>query len=97
MEKRSAGKIIGISILIIFFIAGVIYANRNHLLKLFFKPTKTSLPIEKKMQTENKIYEVVAENLQIPWEVVFIPDGDILVTERPGTLRRIGKKIRSML
>lgn len=34
---------------------------------------------------------VVAENLSIPWEIVFLPNGDMLVTERPGTLKRIGK------
>ncbi len=35
--------------------------------------------------------EVIAENLQIPWEIAFLQEGDLLVTERPGTLRRIGK------
>ena len=35
--------------------------------------------------------EIVAENLQIPWEIAFLPEGDFLITERPGTLKRIGK------
>ncbi len=35
--------------------------------------------------------EIVAENLRIPWEIVFLPEGDFLVTERPGTLKRVGK------
>lgn len=35
--------------------------------------------------------ETQAENLSIPWEVVFLPSGDLLVTERAGRLVRIGK------
>src|SRR3989337_1380919 len=39
--------------------------------------------------------EVIAQNLNIPWEVAFLPYGEILVTERPGTLLLIksGQKI----
>ena len=29
----------------------------------------------------------VAEGLEIPWSMAFLPDGDMLVTERPGRLR----------
>lgn len=29
---------------------------------------------------------VVARNLEIPWEIRFLPNGDLLVTERPGRL-----------
>ena len=39
-------------------------------------------------------FELIAEKLSIPWEIVFLPDGDLLVTERPGKLKRIGKDSR---
>jgi len=37
----------------------------------------------------------VARDLWIPWEIAFLPDGDLLVSERPGTLVRIGNGRRS--
>lgn len=35
---------------------------------------------------------VVAGGLEIPWGLVFLPDGSILFTERPGRVRMIGKE-----
>ena len=35
--------------------------------------------------------ETVAEGLSFPWAMAFLPDGDMLVTERSGQLRRISK------
>jgi len=34
--------------------------------------------------------EVIATDLDTPWEIAFLPDGDILVTELSGSLKRIG-------
>lgn len=41
-------------------------------------------------RTSFALVEVVA-GLQHPWGLAFLPDGDMLVTERPGRLRRIGR------
>ncbi len=38
---------------------------------------------------ENYKVETIAENLEIPWEIVFAPDGRIFFTERVGALRVI--------
>ncbi|MEK7085097.1 MAG: PQQ-dependent sugar dehydrogenase, partial [Patescibacteria group bacterium] len=34
---------------------------------------------------------VAAENLEIPWDIAFLPDGNMLVSERPGRLSLIYK------
>ncbi len=79
-------------LLVIIAIAGVsLYAFRWQIFRQFYKPTPTSLQEGIKVGKE---IEIIAENLQIPWEVAFLPEGDLLVTERPGILKRIGKEGR---
>ncbi|HTK60049.1 MAG TPA: PQQ-dependent sugar dehydrogenase, partial [Candidatus Baltobacteraceae bacterium] len=34
---------------------------------------------------------IAARDLVVPWDILFLPDGDMLTSERPGTLRRTGK------
>jgi glucose/arabinose dehydrogenase len=67
---------------------GVFYLYRDALMRSFFAPTASSVPAG---ETEEPLApETIVENLEIPWEIVFLPDGDLLVTERPGRLLRIG-------
>jgi glucose/arabinose dehydrogenase len=40
--------------------------------------------------------DVVAANLQIPWSLVFAPDGRLFVTERPGRVRIVDLAARTM-
>ena len=99
-------KIVFLLATIILLITTVVFLNRDRIFKSFFEPTKTSLQEGVKTNTGNgalskkisrnpeSTWEIVADNLQIPWEIVFLPDGDLLVTERPGTLKRIGKEGR---
>lgn len=42
-------------------------------------------------QTPDFRVEVVAENLRVPWSIVFLPDGRMLFTERPGRVRLLEK------
>lgn len=37
---------------------------------------------------------IVANNLDVPWGIEFLPNGDMLVTERPGTFLRIDNESR---
>lgn len=52
----------------------------------------TSLPQDRtgSATEDDLVVEVVAEGLEIPWEIRFLPDGALLVTERSGRILRIG-------
>lgn len=48
-------------------------------------------PAVRAIDSEEQRFElrIVAAGLEFPWSLVFLPDGDMLVTERPGRLRRV--------
>ncbi len=56
----------------------------DELVAKYFEPTPTEV-----VMVEAGDPEVVAENLVTPWSIAELPDGELLVTERSGTLVRI--------
>ncbi|HTW96229.1 MAG TPA: PQQ-dependent sugar dehydrogenase [Candidatus Methylomirabilis sp.] len=52
-------------------------------------PTAAPSPTASGTAVSEPSIKVVAENLNIPWEMAFLPGGDFLLTERPGNLIRL--------
>ncbi|MDP3770574.1 MAG: PQQ-dependent sugar dehydrogenase [Candidatus Sungbacteria bacterium] len=81
-------------IIFVLTVALICYVFRTEIFQWFYAPTQTKLLegiTSKQVISEKTPIEIIAQHLQIPWAIAFLPDGDLLVTERPGTLRRIGK------
>lgn len=82
-------KKIGMIITFLIVLVGIGYNYREKILRYFFAPTpspiKQGVMVNKEESAKEDI-EVIAENLQIPWEIAFLPTGEMLVTQRPGKL-----------
>ncbi len=58
--------------------------------KLFALLVTVAAPMWVMAQVVDYQLDVLAEPLEHPWSIAFLPDGTILVTERPGRLRIVG-------
>lgn len=78
-------------IVAIVLVALAVFTFRENFSRVFFNPTDSSLPdgVEVNNIESKELVSVVAENLSVPWDVVFLPDGDILVSERSGSVVKI--------
>ncbi len=88
-----AGLVVGALV-----IAAAWYLLRGQIVPLFFRPPPTGVTpgvAGDNFAADRHPVEVIAENLAIPWEVAFLPGGDLLLTERPGRLRRLGGREES--
>ena len=50
----------------------------------------TAPPLTGPDGTDTDTLTVVARGLEVPWDIAFLPGGDLLITERPGRLVRMG-------
>jgi glucose/arabinose dehydrogenase len=91
--KLKSKKILVILLVLIVVVLGVFF-KRDDFKRWFLKPTDSTLSVG--IETSDRIsgdgndIEIVADNLSVPWDIVELPDSDLLITERSGTLRRIG-------
>jgi glucose/arabinose dehydrogenase len=95
--SRKVTLVFGVATILVF----GLYIFRNRIEKIFFTSTISNVPegvttkdiikTPASNDKENPDIEVIAENLDIPWEIAFLPTGEMLVTERPGTLLKIGE------
>lgn len=56
----------------------------------FFYPADAQIPSRIKTEKTDIDIDMVAAGLEHPWSLAFLPDGRMLVTERPGRIRLIG-------
>lgn len=64
------------------------FLYRQNLIAHFFSPTEDATT--EQVQSDDLTVEVMTEDLEVPWSVAVLPDGDVLVTERSGRVQRIG-------
>lgn len=75
------------TIVILLFITLFIATSRtSHNSSLPAKENQTNSQASTPTSTEERV-TVLAQGLEIPWAIAFLPDGSLLITERPGRLR----------
>ena len=84
-------------LIIVATVAAAGYAFRGPLLRFFFlgpqTPPEGQLGLNRADLAGSDV-TIVAEDLDTPWALAFLPDGSLLVTERPGRLVHIGESGR---
>lgn len=73
-----------IIILLVMVLGLTVYLGKDTLKKLVLLPTESDYPVVS--LDSDEAVKVIANNLSTPWEVAFLPDGNMLVTERTGNV-----------
>ncbi|GBD34309.1 Capsule biosynthesis protein CapA [bacterium HR35] len=83
---------------VIFLLIALFFAFvfRSQIEKLFFKPQETISQKLEQGKVDNN-FEVVLENLEIPWSIVFLNENEVLITERPGRVKIFDLKDKKLI
>lgn len=85
-KKRRATTILLLVLGLLCLGAGAAWLFRDRLESWFFRPTNSSV---QQGITRDDTVEVMAQDLTVPWEIAFLPNDELLVSERSGTLKQI--------
>lgn len=86
-------KYINILVLFIIGAAAIFFLNQTiQSKKTTPKPQTSSQEIFGTPVSDEFTFAIVAQNLDTPWGIAFLPDNSLLVTERPGRLQHINTK-----
>ncbi len=77
--------IIGLIGIVIIVTVGLLLLNTN--INNQIQPSQS--PPENISNQKDQDISIIAQNLEIPWEITFLPNGDILTTERQGRLIKV--------
>jgi len=78
------------SVIAIILLFGIgFYLFNQRLIALFFQPTETTIQTGSNNALKNHNL-IIAKHLSSPWEMAFLPDSSLLVTEREGRLQKFG-------
>lgn len=83
---RSKAAILAVVLLAMLGLA--VAVNWSRLKTELFKPTESSVKQGLNTAPSDSV-EIIANELTVPWEIAFLPEGDMLVTERSGQLTKI--------
>lgn len=84
-------KVVLIIGILVVLLAVVVYGRRGTTVEIS-QPMPTMSVSNQEIKTPD--IQIIAQDLQIPWEVAFLPDGRLLLTERPGRVRLIDQNGR---
>jgi glucose/arabinose dehydrogenase len=106
MKMNSSTRVI-IFFIVVALAGGAIYLLKDTVFKGVLAPLPTQENNGLSLETlkipaggskdRTKYFDTVATKLNIPWEIGFLPNGDMLVTERPGNLLRINKSGKKVI